>query len=414
MRPQALFIQLARLGDLVQSLPAFSALTQKYHEYTFDVLCPSPLVPLAAQFPGMNRVFSWKGADWVKLVGRGYSSFADQVVMGRQYWDDQGFPSYAVAYNLNNHPRGILLAHLLGQRVIGPGEYGPLYSRLPAWPQYLTDVACKRGLNRIHLADAFCGLCGVRPPAHVPRLMATDPTISEDLEKALDNSLSKKVAIVLGAGDRDRTVPFPVWGQLIEAIVRDIPNSQVVLIGGSGEREISLALEDQLSPMCLGRVLNACGRTTLEELPAFLSRCDWIVGSDTGPLHLGVLVGVKGIGWYFSRARVHETGPYGVGHFVYQCEASDSHVPEMPAVPSSRRSLPECWPIAGTVRLMREGRREAEMPGWTLWESQRDEWGMFYQSLWEREEPIPDRRQVWERLSRKVNGTESLSVMVPR
>ena len=47
-----------------------------------------------------------------------------------------------------------------------------------------------------------------------------------------------------------------------------------------------------------------------------------MIGSDTGPLHLGVACGARAIGWYFSRARVHETGPYGVGHYVWQHQKS--------------------------------------------------------------------------------------------
>ncbi len=414
MRPQALFIQLARLGDLVQSLPAFSALTQTFHEYAFDVLCPSPLVPLAAQFPDVNRVFPWKGPDWVKVVRRGRSSFADQWLLGQRYWEEQRFSSYTVAYNLNNHPRGILLAHLLGQRVVGPGQYGPLHPSMPAWPQYLSDVAVNRGDNRIHLADAFCGLCGVQPPSHVPRLRPMDQMVPEDLGKELEHSSLMNLAIVLGAGDRERKVPVHVWGQLIERIVNDIPDSQIILIGGSGEREISLAVENQLSPTSLGRVVNACGRTTLEQLPALLSHCDWVVGSDTGPLHLGVLAGVKGIGWYFSRARVHETGPYGVGHYVYQFEQRHSSVSEMPDMDSSRGHFPENWPIADTVQLMRKGRRVSETPGWTLWESQRDEWGVYYQSTGNREGDILARKHVWDRLAPQVDGASSSPVMVSR
>ena len=80
------------------------------------------------------------------------------------YLSDCDFPSYAMAYNLNNHPRGILAAHLLSAHVVGAGDQGPLKSNLPPWVEYLQKVARERGNNRIHIADAFCGLSGVKPP----------------------------------------------------------------------------------------------------------------------------------------------------------------------------------------------------------------------------------------------------------
>ena len=60
----------------------------------------------------------------------------------------------------------------------------------------------------------------------------------------------------------------------------------------------------------------------MPQLAHVFNRCQWVIGSDTGPLHLGVACGARAIGWYFSRARVHETGPYGVGHYVWQHQKS--------------------------------------------------------------------------------------------
>ena len=67
--------------------------------------------------------------------------------------------------------------------------------------------------------------------------------------------------------------------------------------------------------MIAGRLWDATGRTTLSQLATTLKRCDWAVGADTGPLHLAAAVGTSAMGFYFSRARVHETGPYGQGHW---------------------------------------------------------------------------------------------------
>ncbi|NWF71974.1 MAG: hypothetical protein HXY51_02865, partial [Nitrospirae bacterium] len=50
-RARALLIQLARLGDLVQSLPVIASLAARYPRWSLDLLCPGPLADLARLFP---------------------------------------------------------------------------------------------------------------------------------------------------------------------------------------------------------------------------------------------------------------------------------------------------------------------------------------------------------------------------
>ncbi len=174
----------------------------------------------------------------------------------------------------------------------------------------------------MHLADAFCGLCQVLPPSDIPHLKAPAVKLPLELERIVNGPPSLIIGIVLGAGDADRRIPLSVWKDLITACAEYIPQSYLLLIGGEGEREAALALEHRLPAKYVNRVLNGCGRTSLPQLVSILNRCQWVVGSDTGPLHLGAICGARAIGWYFSRARVHETGPYGDGHYVWQHESS--------------------------------------------------------------------------------------------
>jgi hypothetical protein len=208
-----------------------------------------------------------------------------------------------------------------------------------------------------------------------------------------------RIGIVLGAGDVDRRVPLATWRHFIEACVEILPNSLCVLIGGTGEKEAALALEDQLSPHCVSRIQNCVGRTTLPQLSHMLNRCQWVVGSDTGPLHLGVACGARAIGWYFSRARVHETGPYGVGHYVWQhhrgVHSENTGVSRL----NHRSEIPCSWPVMETIELI-QGQADSEgLSEWELWTSHRDEWGMFYLNEKKPDGDVSNRKDFWERLS---------------
>jgi hypothetical protein len=98
-----------------------------------------------------------------------------------------------------------------------------------------------------------------------------------------------------------------------------------------------------------------------------------------------VACGARAIGWYFSRARVHETGPYGVGHYVWQHQ---THGP------------PVSWPVLETIQLMGSHEQvDVWSSDWNLWTSHRDEWGMFYMQHGKPDHAIAEREKTWERLS---------------
>jgi ADP-heptose:LPS heptosyltransferase len=400
---RALLIQLARLGDLVQSLPVLTSLHSVHPEQALDLLCPSPLVSLGELFPCVDRVYPWKGGEWHELASTKMTNCEQRLEQAKRYLSGFSLPTYSLAYNLNNHPRGILAAHLLSDRVVGPGENGPLKPTLPAWAGYLRQIAQDRGKNRVHLADAFCGLCQVLPPSDIPYLKAPEVQLPLELERIVNGQSSMIVGIVLGAGDADRRIPLSVWQDLIVACAERIPQCYLFMIGGEGEREAALALEHNLPAKYVNRVVNGCGRTSLPQLVGILNRCRWVVGSDTGPLHLGAMCGARVIGWYFSRARVHETGPYGIGHYVWQHESGQPRESRDDHGARTERSSSDHWPVMETVNLMREEQGDSIKAEWDLWTSHRDEWGAFYTRDDKPDEAILRRKDTWAALSQLTN-----------
>src|SRR6478672_4515808 len=157
---RGLVIQLARLGDLVQSLPAIAALNAKAPVAALDLLCPDPFTTIGACMPGIGRVLAWEVERWRMWADR-WSSAREETLTEIEAYLKTVIPnSYAAAFNLNQHSRSMLAATLLSRHVMGPGEHGPLAQDLPPWAEYLRGVARARDRNRVHLADVFCGLCG--------------------------------------------------------------------------------------------------------------------------------------------------------------------------------------------------------------------------------------------------------------
>ncbi|TKB66557.1 MAG: glycosyltransferase family 9 protein [Nitrospira sp.] len=386
MTPRSLMIQLARLGDLVQSLPAIASLTAQYPQRSLDLLCPAVLADLARLFPEVGHVLKWNGTQWhtwaKSFVGEFQPSWLREV---QQYLAELTTEPYTIAYVLNHHPRAVLAATLLATEVQGPNLRGPLDEELSPWASYLRHVAQTRGSNRIHLSDTFCGLCGVTPPLAPPILRLPSIELHGDLAE-VGNSAGQWIAVVVGAGDADRSIPVSVWTEWISTVLAHDSPYAVVLVGAERDQATALAIQDGLSPMIAGRLWDATGRTTLPQLATILKRCHWVVGADTGPLHLAAAVGASVMGFYFSRARVHETGPYGRGHCVWQAD----------------HAIPETWPIQASVKIIREPAaavQQEAVAGWSLWQSYHDEWGAIFRPVGDRD-PEEDRRAaVWRQLS---------------
>lgn len=356
-----LVIQLARLGDLVQTLPAIEALQDVYPERTLDVLCATPLTAVLSGIAHLGRVIPWDGAQWRAWANRWEENPTATLQAMQTYIASLSDTTYERAYPLNQHMRSHLITQLFSRRSSQEQEQDCVESRMRPWAQHLRWVAKERGANRVHLADAWCGMCGVLPRGQAPLCVPPAAEFPDDLA-GIGERRGLWVALAVGAGEADRCIAPAVWSQWICEFLAQTQDGHVVLIGSGAERERAQAILDSLPALLHGCVWDATGRTSLAQLMCLLQKCHWIIGADTGPFHLATLMGTRAIGWYFSRARVHETGPYGEGHWVYQ---------------HATQAQPHSWPIMESIALMCDEQRQS-LADWTLWRSRMDQWGAFF------------------------------------
>lgn len=78
-----------------------------------------------------------------------------------------------------------------------------------------------------------------------------------------------------------------------------------LLTGGPEDRGFS----EKISELCINKPVNMTGKTNLEELTEILRNAQFLISSDTGPMHLGVALGVKTAG-LFGPSNPVRTGPY--------------------------------------------------------------------------------------------------------
>lgn len=387
---RALMVQLARLGDLLQTLPAITAIKAADPALVLDLLCPAPLAPIGRMLPGIASVLEWDGmAWWQRAQAAGAGLHLKHLREAEREISALSSQRYDCAYVLNQHPRALLAGALLARDMRGPCLHGPLGEQLAPWAFYVREVAATRRGRRVHLADAFCGLFGVCPPGRPVPLNRPSCPLPPDLEP-IGKQGGPWIGLIVGAGAAERLVPIDIWQRWIVHFLDTAPAGRVVLLGQ--ERERGRCIQDLLPASVLGRMWDATGSTSLPELAEVVARCHAVIGADTGPLHLAAALGVRAIGLYFARARVHETGPYGVGHLVWQAgEAEDC----AEAGPSGVQPL--SWPIRETIDALLTGRSEG-MEGWSVWSSHCDRWGVYYGEAGRCPVPPRGREELWREL----------------
>ncbi|SPP65155.1 glycosyltransferase family 9 protein [Nitrospira lenta] len=384
---RTLVIQLARLGDLVQTMPMIMALRKLSPRDTIDLLCPEPLRDLGTLIPGLDRVVGWDGARWHRWAAQATQGLRpNQREEIEQELRALCPHTYDRAFVLNQHTRAIVAGTLLAKECVGPLAHGPLSEQLTPWAAYVREIARTRRSNRIHLSDAFCGMCGLLPPGTPPRCLTPLLSPSRNLEP-IGQGGGPWIGVIVGAGDPARQIPIEVWRTWIVRFLAVLPRGRVVLIGHGAECDRARDIQHAMPPSILGRIWDLTGQTTIHALAQVLARCQYVVGSDTGPLHLAAAVGTPTLGWYFARARVHETGPYGSGHRIWQAQSEDGGA-----------VVPATWPIEPSLDVLLNTSPRAQSQ-WSHWTSQIDEWGTYYSEAGQSSAPPREREALWHELS---------------
>lgn len=305
MTPRRILVmQLARLGDLVQTWPLLNRLGILWPEARLDLLCETGLASLVSWGPPVHHA---RGLDLVGFTALAQESPSRACRKAAAEVGALCQTGYDLVFNLNFSRLSLLLAHLVGAPVRGyqPVKGGREFGRDP-WLSYIFALAHTRRLNRVHLSDAFRHLA---PPAP-----ATAPRVAP-----AKTGEGRLIALQLGTRHPKRTWPRGAFAALARLLIQRC-EAELLLVGTGAERPAGDWLVSSLPPSLRERVDNRMGQTTLPELAREVRRASLLIGGDTGTLHLAASLGVRTLGLFFGPARCHETGPYGIGHAVLQAE----------------------------------------------------------------------------------------------
>ncbi|HZE21394.1 MAG TPA: glycosyltransferase family 9 protein [Desulfobaccales bacterium] len=286
---RVLIISSTALGDTLFSTPALRALKARFPAWELEVLAHRVFGVLLAHNPNVARIFIYPGRNrrLLQLIQDLRSRAYDLVVILH-----------------GNDPEATLLAHLTGSPFIIGSARSPLafvYATAVA-PSGPYEHAIERRLNYVRLLGADTGDKRMDLPLPVEELQHSGAILTK--------SFGQKPPLLI-AFHPTGSDPYKWWpaASFVELgnFLYDAYQAALLIISGTADRPQAEAIAARLA----GPTLVTGGRYPLLTVAALLSRARLLVANDSGPLHMGLALGVPTIA-LLGADDPRRVGPYGV------------------------------------------------------------------------------------------------------
>ncbi|MEM9172170.1 MAG: glycosyltransferase family 9 protein [Pseudomonadota bacterium] len=302
------------LGDVVMALPALRALRAELPDVTLTLVGRTGFAPLIERFD--------IGQRFIALPDKGlgyYRAFKRLCTPMPQH------------YLLFTHSlRGDMEAAMSGARrrfaAVRPGRFRPL----------LTDAY--RVPKDTDLAQVHQTVIWQQMMRHFGWQTEFD---FRPLGTAANDQDTLRIGLICGSENSpEKRWPVGHWRQLVDALLSADTNTEIVLFGTPGDREITDQVVDGFDPE---RVRNRAGQTNLAAFCDELAACRVVCCNDTGGMHLANMLGAPVVA-IFGPTNPVRTGP------IFSAPVTIIQPPDCAptgGVPIDRVSVEQC---AGAVR----------------------------------------------------------------
>lgn len=286
MPPRILLVRFGSIGDVLLTTPLVRAIRARHPDAHVAYLTKAAHAPLVSHNPHLSEVL-------VLAPGEGIARVAARLRAGK----------FTHRLDLHGNLRSQALRALL------PGGWsGYPKHRLARTVLIRTkrDVYRDRRPIPERYFDAARAL-DVRPDGRPPELfLAPDAVAAADarLAAAGIREGTPLAALAPGAAHATKRWPAERW----QALARELAaqGMTLLLLGGPGDTAVAEAVAQAAG----GRVVDAAGRTGLQETGALLRRASVLVSGDTGVMHMATAVGTPVVALFGPTVRQFGFFPY--------------------------------------------------------------------------------------------------------
>lgn len=294
-----LVIQLARFGDLIQTKRLIATLCARPNAAVH--LCVDTSLEALARL-----VYPEVTIHSIMAHGTGMNgpeATLRMLVDNRKSFSRLAAIDFDTIYNLNFSGLNFRLAALFEPDQVEGYAWNNGQEITGTWPAMAMRWSNSRRIG-INLLDFWAGYC--------PDMILPEAVNPEAKPKG------SGIGVVLAGRESRRSLPAPLLAQMTATIAKSEKADKIYLLGGQSERQAGQVVLKNL-PTGLQEITdNLAGRTDWRQLVDIVGSLDRLLTPDTGTMHLAAHLGTPVSAFFLSSAWCFETGPYGLGHTVYQ------------------------------------------------------------------------------------------------
>jgi len=332
---RCLVVQLARLGDTLQSLMALRAAKQLYPQLEIHFVARDKFAAAAKRVPWINEVITLPSEAILGPILRGEKRDTQGLSEVAQWISPMIQEPWDLVVNWSYSEASSFLTGLVPAKIkLGfSRRKDTSFASSDGWSHYIQAIVQGRLEQNIHLTDILTTQLLTALQIHFgePANTGDAPVTSKsffsleiDESKARSSAWAQRdtsrkwIAFQLGTGRADKTWDPENWASLANEIFTEHPEYNVVLLGGKDDESRAQTFLSSLASKnkATNRVISLVGETSFDLWASVVSRCSWVFAGDTAAIHLASVLGTRVINISIGPVRWSETGPYGNGHYV--------------------------------------------------------------------------------------------------
>ncbi len=335
---RCLVIQLARLGDTLQSLMALRAAKQLYPHLEIHFLAREKFSIAAKKVPWIETVVTLPTETLLSPILSGQKNETDGLSDLAQWLAPLVQKPWDMIVNWSYSDASSYLTGLLPARVkLGyTRRSDSTFAGADGWSHYIQGIIQGDIPQNIHLTDVLTTqlLTALQIHAGDPLPEGNAPVTSKtffsltlterEVSQLAGDTKKKWVALQIGAGKSEKTWDAKNWARFAQAVLERNPECGIFLLGGPEDKEREKAFKDEIallftdtrSLILKNALISFVGETSFDLWASLVSRSQWLVAGDTAAIHLASLLGTRVLNISIGPVRFLETGPYGNGHYV--------------------------------------------------------------------------------------------------
>lgn len=311
-----IILQLARLGDILQTLPAIQGLKKKYPESKISLVVRNKFSDAAKISPYIDEIIELPTKDILSFYVEKPSIESKQKSLDSlTNWYVQNFKNtqYDLLINLTFTESSSWLATIIQaneKRGVIRAEDGAI-SMKDLWSQYFYAQVLQKNYNILHLNDLFVRISGVDSGFWPVEIKDSFKINANSVIPAKNNV--RRVGIQLTASQAIKSPSIATWALICSKIYNET-GAELVFFGSQQDLPIIEMVISQAGVRDNSIVL--AGTYRFDENIPWIKSCDCIVSPDTAIVHLASICGTRVVCIPMGGVRSEETGPYGIGHSV--------------------------------------------------------------------------------------------------